>query len=259
MTTILFIGDIVGRTGREAVRRFLPELKERFRPDTILANCENLAHGFGITRDTIDEMSAAGIDVFTSGNHVFDRKEGATLLEDLPYVLRPMNYPPEVPGRGYRMIPLPDQRNLTVVSLMGRAFMTPLDCPFRSLDRLLESGNHDLVLVDFHAEATAEKAALAHAFDGRVTAVLGTHTHVQTADERILPGGTAFMTDVGMTGAIDSVIGVQPKEAIRRMRTGLNERLIPAKGRYWLAACRITITDRSAVEIERLLIRSDQE
>jgi len=253
MIRILFIGDIVGRTGRTAVQEQLPSIRDEWKPDVVVANGENLAHGFGITRDTIEEMSAAGIQCFTSGNHIFDKKEAAGLLEDLPHILRPMNYPPDVPGNGAWTMPLPGGRSLTVVNLMGRAFMPSVDCPFRTLERFLEDRETDLVLVDFHAEATAEKAAFAHAFDGKVTAILGTHTHVQTSDERILPNGTAFLTDVGMTGAVDSVIGVEPDAAIRRMRTGINERLTPARGRYWFAACRIDVDEMGTVSIHRIL------
>lgn len=253
MIRLLFIGDIVGRTGRLAVEKTLPGLQEEHNLDAVIANCENLAHGFGITRDTIAEMTAAGVRCFTSGNHIFDKKEAAGLLEDLPHILRPMNYPPEVPGNGAWTLQLPGSRSLTVINLMGRAFMPSVDCPFRTLEKYLETHETDLVLVDLHAEATAEKAAFAHAFDGKVTAVLGTHTHVQTADERILPGGTAFLTDVGMTGAVNSVIGVEPPAAIRRMRTGINERLTPARGKSWFAACRIDVDEMGDVSIHRIL------
>lgn len=255
MIRILFIGDIVGRTGRKAVKDLLPGLVSSEKPDVIVANCENLAHGFGITRDSIEEMTRVGISCFTSGNHIFDKKEAVTVLEDLPYVLRPLNYPPEVPGNGFYTIKLPESRKLTVVNLLGRAFMPLSDCPFRAMDRFLEAQDTDMVLVDFHGEATAEKAAFASAFDGKVAAVVGTHTHVQTADERVLPGGTAFLTDAGMTGAIDSVIGVEKDAAIRRMRTGINEHLTPAKGKYWLSGCLISI-DSGSTAIKRILIKS---
>jgi len=255
---ILFVGDIVGKTGRRAVQAVLPGLVDRHRPHVVIGNCENLAHGFGITRDTLDEMGAAGIQWFTSGNHIFDKKEAGELLEERPYVLRPLNYPPGVPGNGKATVPLPDGRSLTIVNLMGRAFMAPVDCPFRAMDRVLAS-EHDLVFVDFHAEATAEKAAFAHAFDGKVTAIVGTHTHVQTADDRVLPGGTAFVTDVGMTGAMHSVIGVEPEAAIRRMRTTVNERLTPAAGPWWFAGVRLTVLNDRVTEFERILIRSGEE
>ncbi len=258
MIRLLFIGDVVGRQGRRAVQRELPRLIKARNPDVVVANCENLAHGFGITADTIEEMTTAGIHCFTSGNHIFDKKEARRLLEDFPYVLRPMNYPPEVPGNGFITIPLPENRSVTVVSLLGRAFMPPVDCPFRTMDRFLEFRNPDILLVDFHGEATAEKIAFAHEFDGRVTAVIGTHTHVQTADERVLRGGTAFLTDAGMTGAIDSVIGVEKGPAIRRMRTGINEHLTPAKGGYWFCGCEVTVDDLGQAAIERIMIKSDK-
>lgn len=258
MIRILFIGDIIGRSGRKAVQNELPRLLAERKPDVVVANCENLAHGFGITGDTLAEMTTAGIHCFTSGNHIFDKKEARTLLEDLPYVLRPMNYPAEVPGNGSITIRLPDNRNVTVISMLGRAFMPPLDCPFRTMDRFLESRDTDVVLVDFHGEATAEKAAFANEFDGKVTAVIGTHTHVQTADERILPLGTAFLTDAGMTGAIDSVIGVEKDAAIRRMRTGINEHLTPAKGIYWFCGCEVTVDGNGQAAIERIMIKSKE-
>ncbi len=256
MIRILFIGDIIGRPGRKAVQKELPHLLAERKPDVVVANCENLAHGFGITADTIAEMTTAGIHCFTSGNHIFDKKEARTLLEDRPYVLRPMNYPPEVPGNGSITISLPANRSVTVVSMLGRAFMPPVDCPFRSMDRFLESKETDIVLVDFHGEATAEKAAFAHEFDGKVAAVIGTHTHVQTADERILPHGTAFLTDAGMTGAVNSVIGVEKDAAIRRMRTGINEHLTPAKGKYWFCGCDIRIEENGNTFIDRIMIIS---
>ena len=256
MIRILFIGDIVGRAGRKAVQKELPRLLSERKPDVVVANCENLAHGFGITADTLEEMTTAGIHCFTSGNHIFDKKEARTLLEDRPYVLRPLNYPPEVPGNGSLTIPLPEGRSVTVVSMLGRAFMPPLDCPFRTMDRFLEGRGTDITLVDFHGEATAEKAAFAAEFDGKVTAVIGTHTHVQTADERVLPGGTVFLTDAGMTGAMDSVIGVEKDAAIRRMRTGINEHLTPARGRYWFCGCQVTVADNGQAAIERIMIKS---
>jgi len=256
MIRILFIGDIIGRSGRKAVQKELPHLVAERKPDLIVANCENLAHGFGITSDTIEEMTTAGIQCFTSGNHIFDKKEARTLLEDRPYILRPMNYPPEVPGNGSLTIPLPGGRSVTVVSMLGRAFMPPVDCPFRTMDRFLEGRDTDIILVDFHGEATAEKAAFSYEFDGKVTAVIGTHTHVQTADERILPRGTAFLTDAGMTGAMDSVIGVEKDTAIRRMRTGINEHLTPAKGMYWFCGCEVVVEDNGRAAIERIMIKS---
>ncbi len=258
MIRILFIGDIIGRSGRKAVQKELPRLLAERKPDVVVANCENLAHGFGITGDTIEEMTTVGIHCFTSGNHIFDKKDARTLLEDLPFVLRPMNYPPEVPGNGSITIPLPEGRSVTVVSMLGRAFMPPVDCPFRTMDRFLEKRETDIVLVDFHGEATAEKAAFAFEFDGKITAVIGTHTHVQTADERTLPHGTVFLTDAGMTGAMNSVIGVEKETAIRRMRTGINEHLTPAKGRYWFCGCEVTVDGNGHATIERIMIKSKE-
>ncbi len=232
MTKLLFIGDIVGKTGRRAVRQVLPVLKKVHNPDFIIANCENLAHGFGITATALSEMISAGVNCFTSGNHIYDKNDAFTILEDNSDVLRPINYPPNNPGNGYTKYKLPGDTTLMVVNAMGRAFMPPSDCPFRTVEKLLEREQADIIFIDFHAEATAEKLCFANYFDGKVTAVVGTHTHIQTADERILNGGTAFICDAGMTGAFDSIIGVEKENAIKRMVTGINTRFEPAKGEF---------------------------
>lgn len=214
---ILFIGDIYGRPGRETVAKLLPEVRKEFAPDLIIANPENMSHGNGFSVKNIEEMRAVGVDFFTSGNHVWENKEGAAKLADPEFpVLRPANYPEDVVGDGYRIVEAGGKRVL-VISLLGRVFMRwAVDCPLRTCDRILkecEAEHLDAIFVDIHAEATSEKSALAYYLDGRVSAVVGTHTHVQTNDARVLENGTAFITDVGMTGPRDSVIGVK-KEII---------------------------------------------
>ncbi|MDR1650736.1 MAG: TIGR00282 family metallophosphoesterase [Synergistaceae bacterium] len=204
---ILFIGDICGRPGRNALRNLLPSLRNSEGPfDFVVANCENAAAGFGMTERIMDELFSLGIDAMTSGNHIWDKKEFAAVLDREPKVLRPANYPQGAPGAGYCVVERGGAR-LGVLNLMGRAFMAPVDCPFRTADSVLAASGEMAVLVDFHAEATAEKIALGRYLDGRVSLFAGTHTHVQTADETILPGGTAYITDAGMTGGHGGVIG----------------------------------------------------
>lgn len=212
MLRILFIGDIMGKPGRKAVSTLLPSLRKKNKVDFVIANAENLAHGKGINKNSIQEMMSAGVDFFTSGNHVWSKAEGVPILNaDDTIVLRPANYPPGAPGVGEKALPLGKNRIL-VINLMGRVFMKEsLDCPFRTLDAILEKykdEKHAAIIVDFHAEATSEKNALGHYADGRVSAVLGTHTHIPTADNRVLPKGTAFTSDIGMVGLRDSSIGI---------------------------------------------------
>jgi metallophosphoesterase (TIGR00282 family) len=198
---------VCGRPGRNALRENLPNLRKTLGPfDFVIANCENAASGFGMTEKIMDEMFGFGIDAMTSGNHIWDKKEFVGVLEREPRVLRPANYPPGAPGIGFGTFER-QGRKLGVINLMGRAFMSPVDCPFRASDSILESMEADAILVDFHAEATAEKIALGRYLDGRVSIFAGTHTHVQTADESILPGGTAYITDAGLTGGHGGVIG----------------------------------------------------
>lgn len=217
---ILFIGDIIGKPGRKIVKRLLSELKQEHSPDFILANGENLAHGSGITRSTYDEMVFAGIDAFTSGNHIWEKKEFIKEIDFCDRIVRPANYPPEVPGRDY-LITEKDNLKVGIICVAGRVFMKPLDCPFRIVEPLIKkiSGQTPIILVDIHAEATSEKMAFGFFLDGRVSAVLGTHTHVQTADERILPQGSGYITDVGMVGAHNSIIGVQKEPILNRYLT----------------------------------------
>src|SRR5262245_53189020 len=216
MIRFLFIGDIVGRPGRDLVRRGLHALVERHAIDLVVANVENAAAGFGITREIGDQLLGWGVDVMTSGNHIWDRKEAIDYIGAEPRLLRPANYPAGVPGSGAYVARTHDGRSIGVINLMGRVFMANIDDPFAVALRQIETLRQRarIILVDFHAEATSEKVAMGWHLDGAVTAVLGTHTHVQTADERILPKGTAYLTDVGMTGPHDSVIGVEIDAAL---------------------------------------------
>lgn len=205
---VLFIGDIMGRPGREAVSRMLPKLKDEYgRIDFAIANSENSAAGFGLTEKVMHDLFTAGIDILTNGNHVWDKKDFIPLLDSERSVLRPANHPEGTPGRGFAVFEK-NGKKLAVMCLQGRIFMPPLDCPFRTATKLLERCEVPAVFVDFHAEASSEKRAFACWLDGKVSAVVGTHTHVQTADEMILPGGTAFISDVGMTGGHAGVIGM---------------------------------------------------
>ena len=220
---ILVIGDIMGKAGRKAVAAFLPSLREEYEIDYCIANAENLAHGKGITRTTLKEMRDAGVDLFTSGNHVWAKPEGVVILQepDSP-LIRPANYPAGTPGLGAKVITIAT-KSILVVNLMGRDFMpTTVDCPFRALDAILEKYKDTPlagIIVDVHAEATSEKHAIALYGDGRVSAVVGTHTHVPTADERILPDGTGFQSDIGMVGVRDTLIGITYESGIKRFLT----------------------------------------
>ncbi|HSK10829.1 MAG TPA: TIGR00282 family metallophosphoesterase [Vicinamibacterales bacterium] len=253
---ILFIGDIFGRPGRELVRRGLSPLVDRFDIDFVIANVENAAGGFGITREIGDAVAGYGVDVMTSGNHVWDKKEALDYVAAEPRLLRPANYPSGVPGRGSILARTAEGRGVGVLNLMGRVFMTPLDDPFAVALRELEAfaGRTRVIIVDFHAEATSEKIAMGWHLDGKVTAVIGTHTHVQTADERLLPGGTAYLTDAGMTGPHDSIIGTEPEAALIRFRTGLPSRLEPASGNPRLHGAVIGVDEATglATGIQRL-------
>lgn len=217
---ILFIGDIMGKPGRKAVPRVMPALREDYGSfDFIIANGENSAAGFGLTGSVLDELFAAGIDIITTGNHVWDKKEVIPLLGSEKNLLRPANHPDGVPGRGCGLFEK-NGRKLTVISLQGRTFMPPLDCPFRAAEKLANSSPVPCIFVDFHAEASSEKKAMALWLDGKVSAVAGTHTHVQTADEQVLAGGTAFITDVGMTGGHGGVIGMAADSVLPRFLYG---------------------------------------
>jgi metallophosphoesterase (TIGR00282 family) len=253
---ILFIADIFAKSGREIVRRAVPSLVEQRSIDLVVANVENSAAGFGVTGDIADAILGYGVDVMTSGNHVWDKKEVLEYIPRQPKLLRPANFPAGVPGRGACLARTRTGEPVGVVNVMGRVFMTPIDDPFAVAAREIEAlrAKTRVILVDFHAEATSEKIAMAWHLDGRATAVLGTHTHVQTADERILPRGTACLTDVGMTGPHDSIIGVTTEAALSRFLNGMPAKFEAATGPARLNAVIITADPATgkATAIERL-------
>lgn len=251
---VLFIGDIIGRPGRNAVKKFLPSLKQKYRPTWIVANGENAAGGVGITEEIGNGLFEL-VDVLTSGNHIWDKKEAIPYMEKEPRLLRPANYPPRNPGRGAYVASDAQGRKLGVLNLQGRVFMEAIDCPFRTADEELKKLKEatSAVLVDFHAEATSEKQALGWYLDGRVSAVIGTHTHVPTADERILPGGTAYITDVGMAGGLNSVIGIRKDQALDKFLTARPQRFEPEKDGLFLSAVFVEIEEKTgkALSIKR--------
>lgn len=232
---LLFLGDIVGRTGRKAVLEALPRLREQHRFDFVIVNGENAAGGFGITEAILQELLDAGADVVTLGNHAFDQREALVFIDRHERLLRPLNYPAGTPGRGANLYKARNGADVLVVAAMGRVFMTELDCPFRAIDAEIQAcglkRGADAIVVDFHAEATSEKQAMGYFLDGRASAVIGTHTHAPTADERVLPGGTAFISDVGMCGDYNSVLGMDPAEPLGRFLTRIpRSRFEPASG-----------------------------
>jgi metallophosphoesterase (TIGR00282 family) len=229
---ILFIGDIIGKPGRELLRKGLGNLVARYDIDFVIANAENSAAGFGITKDIGDTLLEWGVDVMTSGNHIWDKKEAIDYIATEPRLLRPANYPAGVPGRGSYVAQTGDGRAVGVINAMGRVFMLNIDDPFAVVPREIEAmrGRTKIIIVDFHAEATSEKVAMGWHLDGKVTLVVGTHTHVQTADERILPNGTAYLTDAGMTGPHDSIIGMEKEPALARFLNAMPSRFEPAVG-----------------------------
>ena len=261
MIRLLFIGDIVGRPGRELVRCGLPAIVEHHQIDLVIANAENAAAGFGITREIGDHLLDWGVDVMTSGNHIWDKKEALDYIGAEPRLLRPANYPAGAPGNGSYLARTRDGRSVGVVNVMGRVFMLNIDDPFTSVLREIEAlkPRTRLVFVDFHAEATSEKIAMGWHLDGKVTAVVGTHTHVQTADERILPNGTAYLTDVGMTGPHDSIIGVEIEAALGKFLTALPAKFDTATGNPRLNAVIVEADEATgrAIAIERLNLSAD--
>ena len=256
---ILFFGDIVGKIARRAIKKVLPELKEKYSPDLIIANAENSAHGIGVTESIIRELQEAGIDFFTSGDHIFDKPDGIGLVSAArPVIIRPANFPEGVAGTGYQVLEV-GSRKVLVINLIGRVFMKrDYDCPFRKLDEILKKIKVEdmaAVVLDFHAEATSEKCAMGWYAAGRVSAVLGTHTHVPTADQKILSGGTAFVSDVGMVGATDSIIGDKKEPIINSFLNQTSIQLdIPEEGEVTVGAVLIEIDPktRQAVSFERL-------
>jgi metallophosphoesterase (TIGR00282 family) len=248
---VLAIGDIIGKPGRQAVKELLPGLKERRGVDFVIANGENVAGGIGLTPATAEELLKAGVDVITSGNHIWAQKEIIPCLDSKIPVLRPLNYPPGVPGRGYIVV-----NNIVVVNLIGRTFIGNFDCPFRAMDKLLAELASELkiIIVDFHAEATSEKVALGRYLDGRVSAVLGTHTHVGTIDAQLLLNGTAYVTDIGMTGPSDSIIGDDTEAVLSRFLSLIPHRLTVGKGRVIFNAILVNVDKATGVAtgIERI-------
>ncbi len=229
---ILFIGDIVGRPGRHALRSVLPRLRAQHEIDFVIVNGENAAAGFGLTKTVLDELLDLGIDCITSGNHIWAKKEVEKLIENEVRLLRPANFPVGCPGRGAMVYTASNGHSVAVANLQGRVFMAPLDCPFAWIENHVAALREQaaLIIIDLHAEATSEKQAFGRFVEGRVSAVLGTHTHVQTSDEQILPGGTAYITDCGMTGPTDSIIGTRVEEIIRRFRTQMPQKFEVAAG-----------------------------
>jgi hypothetical protein len=249
------IGDVVGRIGRKVLSSLLPNLKKERNVDFVVANGENAAGGFGLTQKIARELFSYGIDVLTSGNHVWKRKEIYQLLEEDGRVLRPLNYPVGVPGQGYTILEGESGR-LAVINLCGRVFLANINCPFRTIMEEIEGirSKARCIFVDMHAEVTSEKVAMGYFLDGKVSAVIGTHTHIQTADEGLLPGGTAYLTDVGMTGPMDGVIGIKRDIILKRFLTSIPLRLDVAKGRGIFSAVLVNIDHQTgqALEIERL-------
>jgi len=258
---LLFIGDIIGKTGRQALSRELHRLVDRHMVDLVIANGENAAGGFGLTEEVARDLYKLGVGVLTSGNHIWDKKEALEFIRREEKLLRPANYPEGAPGCGSAVFTTAGGVKVAVLNLEGRVFMNNLECPFRVADREIARLKQEtpVIFVDFHAEATSEKASLGCYLDGRASAVIGTHTHVQTADERILPGGTAYMTDAGMTGAFDSVIGMRKEEAIAKFLTQLPVRFEVAKGKIRLNGAVIEVDENSgkALAIERINISCD--
>lgn len=254
---VLFIGDIVGKTGRIAVKSLLPLIVNKYKIDIVIANGENAAGGFGITEKVASELFSYGVHILTSGNHIWDKKESVPYISKENRIIRPSNYPPGVPGFGSITYSVKDKK-IGIINLSGRVFMSNIDCPFRvglsEIERLKNETN--IIVIDFHAEATSEKIAFGYYVDGKVSAVIGTHTHVQTADEKILPRGTAYITDVGMTGPADSVIGIDKEQIIERFLLQMPKKFEIAKGGGIFSAVVIEINDDTgkASAIQRLML-----
>jgi len=256
---LLFIGDVFGEAGRKAVQDVLPQLKKDRKIDFVVANGENVAHGKGITAKTAEALFAAGVDVITTGNHAFDQHEVHGYFGQQPKLLRPLNFPGDSPGRGFVVQEVYGGVQVGIVNLIGRIHMEPADCPFAAIDELFANYQKqvDIWMVDMHAETTSEARAMGWHLDGRVAAVLGSHTHVQTADEEVMPLGTAFLTDAGMTGPYRSVIGMRIPQVLRKMRLGIKSRFEPATDdvRFCGALVEIEESNGLARNIERVQVR----
>lgn len=258
---ILFIGDVVGSPGRDMVKEYLPKLKEKYRPQITIINGENAAGGKGITEQIYRSFLESGAQAVTLGNHAWDNREIFEFIDSAKYLVRPGNFPEGTPGKGIVFVKMNDLE-VAVINLQGRTFMAPLDCPFRKADELVAEARErtPFIFVDFHAEVTSEKQAMGWYLDGKVSAVVGTHTHVQTADNRILPGGTAYLTDVGMTGAYDGILGVEKEPVMKRFLTSLPVRFeVPKEGRAQLSAVYIELDRKTglAKKTQRILINDD--
>lgn len=257
---VVFIGDIVGSVGRDAVKRLLPWIKDKYQPHIIIANGENAAAGRGINAAITRELFEWGVHGITMGNHTWDNREIFEFIDDEPRMVRPANLPPGTPGNGYAVIKA-GNKELAIVNLMGRTFLPPSDCPFRTADEILDElrQKHKCILVDFHAEATSEKIAMGWYLDGRASFVVGTHTHVQTNDDRILPGGTAYLTDAGMTGPRDGVLGMERESVIRKFITGLPSRFQVADTKWILSGACVEIDEATGRAVKIQTIRVDED
>jgi metallophosphoesterase (TIGR00282 family) len=258
---VLFIGDIVGSIGRATVEKYLPRLKKKYEPDVVIANGENAAAGRGITRKIYHQLLQMGVDVITMGNHTWDNKEIFEFIDEAEYLIRPANFSEEAPGKGMVQVSKKGV-TLSVINLHGRVFLPPHEDPFKMADELIEEARKTspLVFIDFHAEATSEKIALGWHVDGRVSAIVGTHTHVQTADARIFPGGTAYITDVGMTGPYDEILGMTKESVIYKFQTNMPSRFeVPKSGREVLSGFFVEIDNETgkALSFERIYINED--
>jgi hypothetical protein len=256
---VLFLGDVIGRPGRKALNRYLPTLVKKHSPALVVANAENAAGGIGITEKVGQELLSQ-VHVLTSGNHIWDKREGISYVEKEERLLRPANYPPRNPGKGSYLFETDKGAKIGILNLQGRVFMEPIDCPFRIADEELKRLNTSAVVVDFHAEATSEKQALGWYLDGRASAVIGTHTHVPTADDRILPQGTAYITDVGMVGGYNSVIGIRKDQALKRFLTARPHRFEPGKDGLVFSAVLVEIESQTgkALKIQREFIAEEK-
>lgn len=258
---ILFIGDIVGSPGRDMLHTYLPKLKEKYRPQLTIVNGENAAAGKGITEKIYKDFLQIGVQAITMGNHTWNKKEVIDFIDDTPYLIRPANFPENNPGKGMIYVKI-NEYEVAIINLQGRIFLDPHDNPFEKVNELIQEAKKrtNLIFIDFHAEATSEKQAFAWNVDGQVSAVIGTHTHTQTADERILPNGTAYMTDAGMTGPYDAILGVERDAVINRFITNMPVRFdVDKSGRKQLNGCLITIDEQTgkATGIKRIMINDD--